>query len=511
MRLTPRSGIAFIIGARIDNRETPMPRRLLCAAIAALLATPVAFAAGNTRLTIYSADNDALFSGGNQGTLDAGHALVHEQRALGVAAGNHEIRIGGLPATINPEAVAVGFGSGATVSVLGQRVVLANASTNGALDGAIGSQVSVQTGGMSVATGGGGFSGELLGASDSGVLIRTSDGKVHLVHQYQSVTLPADSVSGGSSVLLDVNAKSAGSRDALLTYTTSGLGWRAAYTATLEDGGTCRMQFKPEASIANRSGRDYDGAAIQLVAGQPNLGNRGVRMYSMAKAPAPMAAEAAMPAQASLGDYRSFTLAGAVNLPNGTVTLTPLYPAQALSCAREYVIDNGNAYFPPKPNTNDYGAQDYQDRPIASTLAFKAPDVLPAGTLRAWIADRDGAPTLLGEGSVTDTPKGQRVSVQLGESFDLRATRERTGFQVDAKAHTMTEAYKVTLTNGGDAARTVTVREHPNRWREWTLTSSNIKPSKQTPQILEFKVPVPARGDATLTYTVRYNWTARDL
>jgi len=487
-----------------------MPRRLLCAAIAALLAAPVAFAAGNTRLTIYSADNDALFSGSSQGTQDVGHALVHEQRSLGVTAGNHEIRIGGLPATIDPEAVAVGFGPGSAVSVLGQRVMLANASTNGALDGAIGSQVSVQTGGIPVATGGG-FNGELLGASDNGVLIRTSDGKVHLVHQYQSVTLPADSVSGGSSVLLDVNAKSTGSRDALLTYTTSGLGWRAAYTATLEGDSACRMQFKPQASIANRSGRDYAGASIQLVAGQPNLGNRGVRMYSMAKAPTPMAAEAAMPAQASLGDYRSFTLAGAVNLPDGTVTLTPLYPAQALPCAREYVIDNGNAYFPPKPNTNDYGAQDYQDRPIASTLAFTAPDALPAGTLRAWIADRDGAPTLLGEGNVADTPKGQRVSVQLGESFDLRATRERTEFHVDARAHTMTEAYRIKLTNGGDAACTVTVREHPNRWREWTLTSSSIKPSKQTPQVLEFKVPVPAHGDATLTYTVRYNWTTQDL
>src|SRR6185437_8092969 len=307
-----------------------------------------------------------------------------------------------------------------------------------------------------------------------------------------------------------VDAKSGGQRNALLTYTTSGLGWRAAYTATLEGGSACHMQFKPQASIANRSGRDYDGADIQLVAGQPNLGNRGVRMYSMAKAPAPMAAEA-MPVQASLGDYRSFTLAGAVSLPNGTVTLTPLYPAQALACAREYVIDDGNAYFPPKPNTNDYGAQDYRDRPIASTLAFTAPDALPAGTLRAWIADRNGAPALLGEGSVADTPKGQRVSVQLGESFDLRATRERTEFHVDARAHTMTEAYRIKLTNGGDAACTVTVREHPNRWREWTLTSSSIKPSKQTPQMLEFKVPVPAHGDATLTYTVRYNWTTQDL
>jgi hypothetical protein len=75
----------------------------------------------------------------------------------------------------------------------------------------------------------------------------------------------------------------------------------------------------------------------------------------------------------------------------------------------------------------------------------------------------------------------------------------------------MTEAYKVTLTNGGDAAHTVTVREHPNRWREWNLASSSIKPSKQTPQLLEFKVPVPANGSATLTWTVRYTWTARDL
>ena len=480
-----------------------MPRRLLCAAIAALLATPGAFAADNTRLTIYSAGNDALFSGSSQGTLDAGHALVHEKRTLDVAAGSHEVRIGGLPATIDPEAVAVGFGSGSTVNVLGQRVLLANASASGALDGAIGSQVEVQASG-------GGFTGELLGASDNGVLIRTTDGKVHLVHDYASVTLPEDAVSGGSSLLLDVDAKSGGQRDALLTYTTSGLGWRAAYTATLEGGSACRMQFKPQASIANRSGRDYDGADIQLVAGQPNLGNRGVRMYSMAKAPAPMAAEA-MPVQASLGDYRSFTLAGAVSLPNGTVTLTPLYPAQALACAREYVIDDGNTYFPPKPNTNDYGAQDYQDRPIASTLAFSAPDALPAGTLRAWIADRNGAPALLGEGSVADTPKGQRVSVQLGESFDLRASRERTAFHVDAKAHTMTESYKVSLTNGGDAARTVTVREHPNRWREWSLASSSIKPSKQTPQVLEFEVPVPANGSATLTYSVRYTWTAHDL
>ena len=476
-----------------------MSRRLLCAALAALLTTPAAFAGDPASLTVYHADNDALFSGNTQGTLDAGHALVHERRTLDLQAGNHQIRIGGLPATLDPEAVAVALGSNA--SVLGQRVVLANASANGALDGAIGSQVEVQSGG-------GSFSGELLGASENGVLVRTRDGTVRLVHDYASVKLPGDAVSGGSALLLDVDAKSAGNRDAHLTYTTSGLGWRAAYNATLASGSACRMQFKPEASIANRSGRDYDSATIKLVAGQPNLGNR-TRMYSMAKAPVPMAA--AMPEQAPLGDYRSFTLPGAVSLPNGTVTLTPLYPVQTLDCQREYVIEDGGAYFPPKPNTNDYGAQDYQDRALTSTLAFTAPDALPAGTLRAWINDRDGAPALLGQGGVADTPEGQRVSVQLGESFDLRASRERTAFHVDANAHTMTESYKVALTNGGDTARTVTVRQHPDRWREWTLSSSSIEPSKRTPQLLEFQVPVPADGDATLTYAVKYTWSAQDL
>ncbi len=486
-----------------------MPRKTLAAALAALLVSPAMLAAPAPTLTIYHANNNALFSGTSQGTLDTGHALVHETRALDVTAGQHELRIGGLPATLDPEAISVGFGGASKVTVLGQRVVLANASANGALDGAIGSEVSVSTDSRSDTALGPQFSGELLGASDAGLMLRTADGKVHFVHQYASVTLPADSVSGGSSLLLSVYAKSAGNRDAQITYTTSGLGWRAAYKATLASGSSCRMQFEMEASIANRSGRDYSGAAITLVAGQPNLGDRGIARFRTMSAPAPLAA-AAMPVQASLGDYRGFTLGEPVTLPVGTVTLTPLYPAQTLSCERQYIVEDGNAYSPPHPRTSDYADGEYKNRAIASTLAFTAPDALPAGTLRAWI-DSDGAPALLGEGDVADTPKGQHVAVQLGQSFDLRVNRERTSFHVDAAAHSMSESYRITLSNGGDAARTVTLREHPNRWREWSVASSSSKPSQQTPQLLEFEVPVPAHGKAAVDYTIQYHWLPKDM
>jgi len=56
----------------------------------------------------------------------------------------------------------------------------------------------------------------------------------------------------------------------------------------------------------------------------------------------------------------------------------------------------------------------------------------------------------------------------------------------------------------------VTVREHPNRWREWTLVSSSSKPVNQTTDTLEFHVQVPANGKATLSYAVRYSWSVNE-
>jgi hypothetical protein len=72
----------------------------------------------------------------------------------------------------------------------------------------------------------------------------------------------------------------------------------------------------------------------------------------------------------------------------------------------------------------------------------------------------------------------------------------------------MDEAFRINLSNAGDSSRTVTIREHPNRWRQWMLVSSSSKPSQQTPDALEFRVEVPAHGKATLDYAVRYSWNA---
>ena len=148
--------------------------------------------------------------------------------------------------------------------------------------------------------------------------------------------------------------------------------------------------------------------------------------------------------------------------------------------------------------------------PVSSQLTFDATENLPSGTLRVLLRDQDGRAELLGENRIADTAKGGDVKVNLGTAFELSATRTRTEFKVDRAAHTMEEGFRITLGNAGETARTVAVREHPNRWRVWSLASSSQKPATQTPDTLEFQVAVPANSKATLDYVVRYMWTVTD-
>jgi hypothetical protein len=218
------------------------------------------------------------------------------------------------------------------------------------------------------------------------------------------------------------------------------------------------------------------------------------------------AASADMPQQSALGDYRLYTLPKPVDLPDGSVSQVPLYATRTLACERTALYENGNTWSPPEPMTSpDFNTGG--GNTIESTLRFTAFDSLPAGFLRVLGSDNTGTPQFLGEGRVDDTPKGSDANLTLGTAFDLRAERERTAFKLDKDARTMDEAFRITLSNAGQSARVVTVREHPGRWREWTLASSSVKPARQSPDVLEFKVNVPAGGKATLDYAVHYRWS----
>jgi len=470
---------------------------LALACLAALAGASTAQAADTTALTLYRSDSPALYAS-QGGDVDAGYAVVREQRSLELVAGTHDVTIGDLPNAIDAEALALGFPDG-NAKVISQRLLLAQGA-NAALTGLTGRTVEVLgAGGLPLA------SGTLLRAGD-GLLVRGNNGDTTLVSNYAAVRATGADFPTGSSLSLRVDAARAGQARAVLSYPTAGLGWRAAYVATLQPGAACRMQFESRASVANRSGRDWNDAQVTLIAGEPHMAKASAPRPMMAMARGFSAKADALPQQDSVGDYRSFTLPGKVSLPDGSVSQVPLYATRTLGCVRTTLLENGNTFEPQQPVLNRDFFQG--TGAIVSTLELKAFDSLPAGYLRVLTADRQGVPQFVGEGRIGDTPKGSDATITLGTPFDLRAERTRTSFHVDKNGRTLDEAFRIELSNAGDSPRTVTVREHPNRWREWKLVSSSSKPDKQTADTLEFRVEVPANGKATLSYAVRYSWSA---
>ncbi|GAB3792984.1 DUF4139 domain-containing protein [Dyella agri] len=460
-------------------------------------ATP---AASGADITLYRSDSAALYASSGDGNVDDGYAVIREQRALTLKPGLQDVTLGNLPDHLDAEALALGF-PGGNAKVVSQRLLLGQ-GTSAALTGLIGREVSVLgDSGQTLAT------GTLLRAADDGLMIGSATG-TSWIRQYAGVRVSSGDFPTGSSLRLRIDAARGGDTEAALSYPTAGLGWRAAYVATLQPGDGCRMRFESRASIANRSGRDWHDAKLTLIAGEPNFAKASGPRPVMMMAKANNFAAAPMPQQAQMDNYRSYTLPAPVNLPDGSVSQVPLYATRDVSCERINLDENGGTWMPPQPMVGrDFNGGSGTGN-IVSTLKLTAFDSLPAGYLRVLAQDSHGTPQFIGEGRIEDTPKGGDATITLGSAFDLRAERERTAFHADQTGRTLDEAFRITLTNAGDSTRTVTVREHPNRWREWQLASSSQKPSKQTTDTLEFRVNVPANGKTVLDYAVHYSWTA---
>jgi hypothetical protein len=100
--------------------------------------------------------------------------------------------------------------------------------------------------------------------------------------------------------------------------------------------------------------------------------------------------------------------------------------------------------------------------------------------------------------------------LRAGNAFDFTGRRRQTDFVTTrdssaAGVRIRAEAtYEVTVTNATDSAATVTVKEE--RAGEWTVLSSSLPAEKVSSTVTRFRVPVPARGQAALTYRIRAVW-----
>jgi hypothetical protein len=70
----------------------------------------------------------------------------------------------------------------------------------------------------------------------------------------------------------------------------------------------------------------------------------------------------------------------------------------------------------------------------------------------------------------------------------------------------MTESFEIKLRNHRKDAAHILVKENLLRWSNWQIIKSSDKFDKVDYRTIQFPVDVPADGEKTVTYTVKYSW-----
>ncbi|HLQ23356.1 MAG TPA: hypothetical protein VK132_09115 [Gemmatimonadales bacterium] len=339
---------------------------------------------------------------------------------------------------------------------------------------------------------------------------RLADGRIVFGRPGQPA-LPADVVAlePVSRVTLKSDAPR---KDLKVGYFTGGADWQASYQAVLGRGSA---RVTGTAVLGSQSLRARD-AEIQLLAGAvsraaPPAAPRAV-MDRMTMLKGALAATGE-PSEERVGEFHLYTLPGRTSLEPGTTTSVALFEPASASYERAYVVRGQLPYFGFIPQQGDE-----TDVPVEVSYTLKrarktsfGDRPLPAGVMRLFQADSAGRLQLVGEASVRHTAPGEEVRVAAGTAFDLTARRVQTAYstrrdstRTNGWRTVATADYAVTLSNASDSAATIEVREE--RAGEWSVLTSSVPAEKISSTITRFRVPVPARGEAKLTYRIRALW-----
>lgn len=342
--------------------------------------------------------------------------------------------------------------------------------------------------------------GTLLAIED-GVLVRIGD-RILPVDPADLVfyDVPAD-LRPRPTLLATVDSTAAGRKPVRLGYLTRGLGWSADYVALWnEEAG--KLDLTGRAAIANTSGADFPDATVALVAGTVHRAPEPADRMPMARAaPAPMMAEAkSMPARQEFADLHLYQVPGRISLADQQTRQITLLTLPGVAVRREYVSEaDVTAYRQtgePRP-THPQVRLGFDNKGPGGEAA-----PLPAGVVRVFASDGAGPPRLVGEDRIGQMPAGAKVELSPGEAFDLTVLRRQSDFKTAGLPQNVSEsAWLITVQNA--RAKEATVRIVEDIPGDWTVLAESAAHDKEAAGRLVWRLSVPGRGSAQLTYRVR--------
>lgn len=363
------------------------------------------------------------------------------------------------------------------------------------------------------------FSGTLLSARDGNVIIqRPRDNAVILlsmgsIRDVRFPSLPNGLITRPTLRWL-VNSPTTGNQQVALTYLTGGINWTADYNLLLNTDNSA-LDLNGWVTLTNTSGTSYNNALVKLIAGDVN---RLPEPQIMMEADMLFRAEAAPMADAGTTqreffEYQLYEINRRVTVGNNETKQVEFVSGTNVPAQTFYVYNGGAPFYGYNYPIQDNGGYGNTGVTTVQNFIEFSTDAdgglgadLPAGRVRVYQQDVDGAALLIGENSINHTPEGEDVQLYLGNAFDLVGEHVQTDFQI-ISSNVIEETFRIELRNRKDTD-TVEIRvpENMYRWSNWEVVESSDPFEKLNSNQIEFRVQVEPQTTRVIIYKVRYTF-----
>lgn len=310
-----------------------------------------------------------------------------------------------------------------------------------------------------------------------------------------------------------VSSEAGGRQLVKVSYVANAISWRADYTlVSSPDDKTVDMSGW--VTINNQSGTTYPEARIKLLAGETaeSTARRqqfswGVDYYKGLSAVAPTGEVGAEKGE-RFSEYYLYRLPEPSTINNNQVKQIELLNARSVPVQKIYVFDGAKMTWYPYGRYFDrgFGTANKKVNVLLQVQNSKKDNMgfaLPQGKVRVYKRDTDGSLEFIGEDSIPDTPRDEKMVVYIGDAFDIVGERKQTDFRQEG--NTIWETFRIEVKNHKETPVTVKVLEKMYRWAQWEITEKSQEFTKLDSRAVEFPVAVPKDGAAVVTYTVKYS------
>ncbi|MEX2467036.1 MAG: DUF4139 domain-containing protein [Gemmatimonadota bacterium] len=289
-----------------------------------------------------------------------------------------------------------------------------------------------------------------------------------------------------------------------VTYLTNSLNWKSDYVLVLDEDDAV-ADLTGWVTLVNQSGATYEGAQLQLVAGDvqrvSGVSEGAMRARMMADV-MPAAAERGFTEDAFF-EYHLYTLQRPADVVNNEQKQVVLLEAEDAEIEKRLIFHGLAHYY--RGQHGQISANQkvgvYLDFENSERAGLGMP--LPKGTVRVYKRDASGAQQFVGEDRIDHTPRDEEVRIKMGEAFDVVADRRQMDYTVISGC-VSESTWRVDIRNHKDEDVTVTLIEPVGG--DWEIVSSTHRATKVDAFTFAFDPRVESRGETTVEYRVRVRW-----